>query len=166
MQTNITTERLSLNLLTLEDHDFIMRLVNSNGWIEFIGDRNVHTKDDAIAYINKIMSTKNLYYWVVRIKNASTPIGIISFLKRSYLDNFDIGFAFLPEFNGNGYAYEAAKEILSVVSRNPAHTVVLATTIPQNVNSIKLLTKLGLRFEKKLKVEKYTLHAYSNSLRN
>ncbi|HEY5405575.1 MAG TPA: GNAT family N-acetyltransferase [Ginsengibacter sp.] len=166
MQTNITTERLSLNLLTLDDHDFIMRLVNSNGWIEFIGDRNVHTKEDAIAYINKIRSTKNLYYWVVRIKNENTPIGIISFLKRSYLDNFDIGFAFLPQFNGNGYAYEASKEILSMVSRNSDYTVILATTVPQNVNSIKLLTKLGLRFEKEIKVEKETLHIYSNSITN
>lgn len=162
MQNRISTVRLNLNFLTLDDHDFVLELLNTNGWIEFIGDRNVHTNEDAIAYINKIINTQNLFYWVVRIKDKNIPIGIISFLKRSYLENFDIGFAFLPEYNGNGYAYEAAKEILSMVSRIPGYSPVLATTVPQNVNSIKLLIKLGLHFEKEIEVEKEKLHIYSN----
>ncbi len=102
MQHKIIAERLILNLLTLDNRDFVKRLVNTPGWLDFIGDRNVHTDDDAIAYINKIRNTQNLYYWVVSIKNENTPIGIISFLKRDYLENFDIGFAFLLEYNGNG----------------------------------------------------------------
>ncbi|WP_462221215.1 GNAT family N-acetyltransferase [Ferruginibacter sp.] len=162
MQNKIFTERLNLNLLSLEDHDFIIAILNSPGWIEFIGDRNVHSKDDAIAYIYKILNTQNLFYWVVSIKESNTPIGIISFLKRNYLEHFDIGFAFLPQFNGNGYAYEAAKEILSVVSKNSDYHPVLATTLPKNISSIKLLTKLGLRFEKEIEVENEVLHIYTN----
>jgi ribosomal-protein-alanine N-acetyltransferase len=163
MQNTITTERLSLNLLTLDDCDFILKLVNSNGWIEFIGDRNVHSNEDAIAYITKILNTQNVFYWVVKTKDKYIPIGIISFLKRSYFENFDIGFAFLSEYNGNGYAHEAAKEILSMVSKVPGYYPVLATTVPQNVNSIKLLTKLGLHFEKEIEVENQLLLIYSNS---
>ena len=117
MQKSITTERLILNRLTLADQDFIQRLVNSKGWIEFIGDRDVHTKDDAITYINKINASKNIFYWVVRIQENNTAIGIISFLKRAYLENFDIGFAFLPEFCNHGYAFEASKEVLALVSK-------------------------------------------------
>lgn len=164
MQNKIFTERLNLNLLSLEDHDFIIAILNSPGWIEFIGDRNVHSKDDAIAYIYKILNTQNLFYWVVSIKESNTPIGIISFLKRNYLEHFDIGFAFLPQFNGNGYAYEAAKEILSVVSKNSDYHPVLATTLPKNISSIKLLTKLGLRFEKEIEVENEVLHIYTNEV--
>ena len=162
MQNKIITERLNLNLLTLDDCDFVKKLVNTDGWIEFIGDRYVHTNDDAIAYINKILNTENLFYWVVRLKDNNTPVGIISFIKRSYLQNFDIGFAFLPEYFGNGYAYEAAKEVLSLVSKTAAYYPVLATTIPGNTNSIKLLTKLGLHFEKEMEVEDEILHIYSN----
>ena len=88
---------------------------------------------------------------------------MISFLKRDYLENFDIGFAFLPEFAGLGYAYEAAKEILSIVSTYPAYHTVLATTIPHNLRSIKLLIKLGLYFEKELEVGNQKLHIYTNS---
>ncbi|MEP7231008.1 MAG: GNAT family N-acetyltransferase [Ginsengibacter sp.] len=164
MQHKIIAERLILNLLTLDNRDFVKRLVNTPGWLDFIGDRNVHTDDDAIAYINKIRNTQNLYYWVVSIKNENTPIGIISFLKRDYLENFDIGFAFLPEYNGNGYAYEAAKEVLVIVSKDPRYAAILATTVPKNTNSIKLLTKLGLHFQKEIEVEKQKLHVYTNAV--
>lgn len=162
MQNNISTSRLSLHLLTAEDYNFIISLVNSNGWIEFIGDRNIHSKEDALAYINKILNSQNLYYWVVSIKDENIPVGIISFMKRDYLENFDIGFAFLPEFHGYGYAYEAAREILSMVAAIKENHPILATTIPGNVNSIKLLTKLGMRFEKELEVDNEKLHIYSN----
>lgn len=161
MQDQITTERLQLKLLSLDDHDFIIALLNTEGWITFIGQRNIHTKEEAIAYINRIMNSPSIFYWVVRIKENNKPIGIISFIKRDYLDHFDIGFALLPEFSGYGYAYEAANELLQMVSNNAYHPV-LATTIPQNVNSIKLLSKLGLHFEKAIKVENELLHVYTN----
>ena len=163
MQNEIITERLSLNLLTIDDFDFVKRLVNTEGWIAFIGDRYVHTNDDAIAYVTKILNTENLFYWVVRTRDNNTPVGIISFMKRNYLENFDIGFAFLPEFNGSGYAYEAAKEVLSMASKTPGYYPVVATTVPQNAKSIKLLTKLGLHFEKEIEVEDEILQVYSNS---
>ena len=162
MNTTITTERLILNTIAVSDSDFMFALLNSKGWLEFIGDRKVHSGEDAIEYIKKIQKTKDLTYWVVRLKSDDTPIGIISFLKRSYLENFDIGFAFLPEFFGRGFAYEAAKEVLSIVSKQPEYATILATTIPGNINSIRLLNKLGLYFEKEIEVENEKLHVYRN----
>lgn len=162
MQTEINTERLILNLITEDYDDFMLALVNTEGWLQFIGDRNVHSKQDAIAYIKRIKNTQNLFYWVVRLKDMHTPLGIISFLKRSYLEHFDIGFAFLPEFNGCGYAYEAAEKVLSIASKKAEYSPILATTIPQNTSSIKLLIKLGLHFEKELEVANEKLHIYSN----
>jgi RimJ/RimL family protein N-acetyltransferase len=162
MLTNLTTERLSLNALAIEDADFIQELVNTKGWLQFIGDRNIHTKEDAVNYINKINSSPNIHYRVVRIKGTQAPAGIISFIKRDYLEHFDIGFAFLPKYNGKGYAYEAAKAVLAVISTMPEHPVVLATTISGNVSSIKLLTRLGLRFEKEIVIEGEKLHVYSS----
>jgi [ribosomal protein S5]-alanine N-acetyltransferase len=162
MQDQISTARLTLQLISTDDHAFIRQLVNSKGWLAFIGDRNVHSTEDAIAYINKIINTKDLYYWVVKIKDTDTSAGIISFLKRSYLDHFDIGFAFLPQFHGFGYAYEAVKEVMQIVSKNPLHQTVLATTVPNNIKSIELLIKLGLKFEKEVEVEKDKLYVYTN----
>jgi [ribosomal protein S5]-alanine N-acetyltransferase len=163
MQNNICTGRLTLELLTTEDDEFILQLLNSKGWLEFIGDRNVHSREEAVAYINKILNSPNIYYWVARIKDGNVPVGIVSFLKRDYLENFDIGFAFLPEFTGKGYAYEAAKEIMSVVRTHSKHDRVLATTMPGNDSSIRLLTKLGLYFDRELEVGKEKLHVYRSS---
>ena len=111
IQNSILTDRLILEKLKADDYDFILSIVNSRGWIENIGDRNLHSKDEAIEYINKILRTEDFTYWVVRIKKAKTPIGIISLIKRTYLENFDIGFAFLPQYTHYGYAYEAAKAV-------------------------------------------------------
>jgi len=162
MQSKYSTQRLLLNLISEHDDDFIFSLVNSKGWLQFIGDRNVHSKKDSINYIKRIQNTPDLFYWVAKLKNSKTPIGIVSFLKRNYLEHFDIGFAFLPEYNGHGYAFEATEKILSVVSKKAEHSHILATTIPQNINSINLLTKLGFHFEKEIEVQHEKLHIYCN----
>ena len=164
MLTKLTTERLSLDVLTPGDAEFILELLNTKGWLRFIGDRNIHSKEDALNYINKINGTPNYRYWTVRLTGTLEPIGIISFIKRDYLEHFDIGFAFLPQHNGHGYAYEAAKKILSVVGSKPEHAVIVATTLPHNSSSIKLLQKLGFKFEREMEAGKERLLVYSNAV--
>ena len=157
IQLTLSTDRLSLTPLTTADAAFIIELVNSEGWLKFIGERNVHSETEAIAYIERILSNSNIVYAVVRPTANSSPIGIITFIQRAYLDHPDIGFAFLPSVAGKGYAYEAANAALEVILATGKYPQVLATTIPENVNSIKLLEKLGLHFEKEIDVEKEKL---------
>lgn len=166
MVTKISTDRLLLDVLTINDHAFIQAIVNSKGWLEFIGDRKVHSKEDALGYINKIQGTPNLTYWVVRLKTTDDPIGIISFLKRAYLENFDLGFAFLPEFSGQGYAYEAACEVMATLSQFPEYSPILAITLTGNKNSIRLLTKLGFKLDREIEEGAEKLYVYSKSLAN
>ena len=161
MFTKLATERLSLDALTAEDGGFIVELFNTKGWLQFIGDRNIHSKEEAIDYINKINATPNFYYWAVRRTDTLEPIGVISFIKRDYLEHFDIGFAFLPQYIGKGYAHEAAEEVLSVVRSKPEHAFIMAITMPGNTSSIKLLQKLGLQFEKEIEVGDEKLQVYS-----
>jgi [ribosomal protein S5]-alanine N-acetyltransferase len=148
MQSSIITNRLSLTLVQAADAAFMMELVNTPGWLEFIGDRNVHSLEDAATYITRLINTPDLFYWVIRNNENNVAIGVVSFLKRGYLDYFDIGFALLPQYKGNGYAFEAASSVLKLALSNPAYPVVLATTLPNNAASIQLLTKLGLQYEK------------------
>ncbi|HEX3767504.1 MAG TPA: GNAT family N-acetyltransferase [Puia sp.] len=163
IQNSILTARLILKKLSVHDTDFILSIVNSKGWLENIGDRNIHSKKEATEYINKILRTENFTYWVVRTRDTNTSIGIISLIKRAYLENFDIGFAFLPEYHNYGYAYEAAKSVLMMVSRSPEFKIMLATTLPSNISSIKLLTKLGFRYEKENETENNKMHIYTNA---
>jgi [ribosomal protein S5]-alanine N-acetyltransferase len=145
------------------DAGFIHRLVNTPGWLQFIGNRHVYSPEDAAAYIQKINNTPDLIYWVVRIKQNQTPAGIISFLKRHYLAHFDIGFAFLPELSGNGYAFEAAKTVLNLARTCKEYETILATTVPENQSSVKLLLKLGLRFDEEICQNGERLHVYTTA---
>jgi ribosomal-protein-alanine N-acetyltransferase len=163
LSMNLLTERLSLERLTLDDHAFIQELVNTAGWLQFIGDRHVHSSEDAQAYIHKISDNPLICYWVVRRRDTATPVGIITFLKRAYLAHFDIGFAFLPAYTGQGYAYEAASQVLSVVRQQPEHAVVQATTVVDNSRSRQLLAKLGLHLERELEVEQQCLLVYTTA---
>lgn len=127
----------------------MFELLNSEGWITFIGDRNVSSPGEAVLYIRKILDSHAIDYWVVRLKETGTPVGIISFIKREYLDHHDLGFAFLPEFMGKGYAKEAAGKVL-FDKLNGDHPVVFATTVPGNAKSIRLLLKLGFSYSKEV----------------
>ncbi len=61
----LTTSRLVIEPLTLNDNDFIFKLVNTEGWLKFIGDRNIKSTDEAADYIRKILASKNIFYWVI-----------------------------------------------------------------------------------------------------
>lgn len=159
-QSLLTTDRLLIDYLSLDDKNFILELVNTAGWLKFIGNRNITSLDDATAYIQKISDNPNTIYWVVKLKGDLTTIGIITFIKRDYLEYHDIGFAFLPNFATKGYAYEAARSVLNYVIHKYKLTYILATTVPENISSIKLLKKLGLVFQKEIEVQKEKVHVY------
>ena len=144
----------------------MLKLVNSEGWLEFIGSRNVRSTEDAVQYIETINNTPDFTYRVVRINNTHVPIGIVSFLKRSYLDHFDIGFAFLAAYQGNGYGYEAAAGVLAMVTENPRHATIFATTVLCNKPSIHLLIKLGFHFYREMEIGTEKLHVYANNSPN
>ncbi len=145
------------------DDQFIFELVNTEGWIRFIGNRNIASCDDARSYIQKILENRNISYWVVQLKDNNHKIGIITCIKRNYLEHHDIGFAFLPGFGNKGYAFEATHAVLQKLIPIQKLTHILATTIPENLNSIKLLKKIGLVFEKEIEIENEILHVYGNS---
>ncbi len=146
MYINIETERLIIRPLSLEDAEFIVDLVNSEGWLKFIGDRNISDKNDARNYIQKILDNANFYYNVFELKKTRKAIGIVTFLKRDDEKFPDIGFALLPEFEKNGYTLEASKSYLEKIENSNKYDNIIAITMPDNQKSINLLQKLGFHY--------------------
>ena len=148
----IESERLFLRPLTLEDGEFILQLLNTDGFIKYIGDRNVRTIEQAKDYLLngplKSYETNGFGLNLVELKTNQTPAGMCGLLKRDYLDHPDIGFAFLPEYTGKGYAYEIVKEIIYYGLNVLKMGKILAIVLPENSSSIKLLEKIGFRYEK------------------
>lgn len=144
----IETERLEIREYTLNDAPFIFKLMNSDGWLKNIGDRNIYTVADAEAYLKKnYMSSYELHGFgpfLVTLKETGEPIGSAGLYKRNNLENPDIGFAFLPEFANKGYAFESAKAVMDYAFQTLKLKKILGFTLPENTSSIKLLKKLGL----------------------
>ncbi len=150
----IETERLILCQLTPSDAEFIYELLNTPTWIKYIGDRGIKNIEDAQNYIingpAKSYQDDGFGLWLTKLKTDETPIGICGLLKRETLEDIDIGFAFLPEYTGQGYAFEAASATLNYGYTNLNLKRIVAITIKENLHSIKLLEKIGLRFEKNI----------------
>lgn len=150
--TVLETERLSLRQLTVDDAQFILTLLNEPSFLRYIGDKQVRNLEDARAYIlnGPVASYERNGFglYLVELKESYTPIGICGFLKRDELPDPDIGFAFLPEFWGKGFAFEAAAAVLEDARQRLKLQRILAITSLDNEASIKLLQRLGLRFDK------------------
>lgn len=154
------TSRLQLLPLSASDAHFIFALLNSEGWKKYIGDRNIHTLDDALAYIEKVTKSDSVKMWAVQSIENQKTMGMISVIQRDYLPHPDIGFAFLDEYAGQNYAFEAAHIVLQDIISEPHNLSIYATTLPENVRSIALLHRLGLQFERVLQVENEALRIY------
>ncbi|WP_394674315.1 GNAT family N-acetyltransferase [uncultured Chryseobacterium sp.] len=159
----ILTDRLILNELQANDHTFIFELVNSPGWLEFIGDRNIRTSEDAIAYIEKITGSPHIKYWTVKLKEGHQPAGIITLVKRDYLEHYDIGFAFLPQYTGAGYSSEATRSVLEVLPDEVLKDKILAITTGGNHRSVNLLEKLKFIYAGRVESDGKTLLQYALS---
>lgn len=143
------TERLILRPTTEVDAPFILELFNSPKWLQYIGDRKVITLEDAKAYIqNKIMPQYDKLgygnYTVIR-KEDNVTLGSCGLYDREGLEGVDIGFAFLPEYEGFGYAYEAAVKVKQLALGDFGLKNLSAITMEINTSSRKLLEKLGFK---------------------
>jgi [ribosomal protein S5]-alanine N-acetyltransferase len=161
MHKKYRTRRLVLKRLSLDDAPFIFDLLNTEGWKKFIGDRNIKTIEDAMDYTQKVLGDSNIAYWVVKSRFEKQLVGLISFIKRDYLIHHDLGFAFLPNFENRGYAFEAADCVLKDLHKDPDHQVIFATSRPDNTRSVKLLEKLGFHLDGEIEHEQVKLHLYS-----
>ncbi|MCK7589286.1 GNAT family N-acetyltransferase [Subsaxibacter sp. CAU 1640] len=142
--------------ITLEDAPFILELLNTPNWIKFIGDRNVKTLEEAEIYLQNgiLKSYENFgfgFYKLLLKSEDNKIIGTSGLIKREQLEHVDIGFAFLPEYEGKGFGYESSVAIMDLAKNKFNLKKLLAITLENNLNSIKLLEKLGLKYEKKIK---------------
>jgi [ribosomal protein S5]-alanine N-acetyltransferase len=152
----LETSRLILRCLKLADAPFIRELVNDPDWLRFIGDRGVHSVDDARRFLREgplaMYERHGIGLWRTELKDGGVPIGICGLLRRESLDGVDLGFALLPQFRAQGYAHEAAAGTLHYGRSTLGLDRILAITTPDNRASIGLLKKLGFRFENNLRL--------------
>jgi ribosomal-protein-alanine N-acetyltransferase len=154
----LTTARLRIRPLQFEDAAFIVTLLNDPAFIRNIGDREVRNDNDARSYLaaGPLASYARHGFGLCAVELAAggAPIGICGLLQREELAAPDIGFAFLPEYRGQGYAFEAAAAVLADAHTRLSFESVLAIVNPDNAPSIRLLEKLGFVFDRMMRLGK------------
>ena len=150
------TERLLLSKFTLDDAPFFLELVNTPNWIKYIGERNIKTVEQAEDAIKKghlkSYATHGFGFYTLQLKSEqNNTIGTCGLIKRDTLDHADIGFAMLPKYEGKGFGFESSMAVLKLAKEQFELKKVLAITLPTNQNSIKLIEKIGLSYEKRVK---------------
>jgi RimJ/RimL family protein N-acetyltransferase len=152
----LETRRLVLRKIAFEDDAFILELLNEPSFLRYIGDRGVRCAADARRYIEAgpmaSYARHGFGLFLTQLKGSQQPLGMCGLLKRDSLEDVDLGFALVPRFWSQGYAFEAASAVLDDARRVCGLQRVLAITSPDNEPSIGLLAKLGFRFERMAQV--------------
>ena len=152
----LQTGRLNLRKVSLDDAEFIVELLNDSAFLRFIGDKGVRTTEDARQYIltgpMDSYERQGFGLWLVELKGSNTPIGICGLLKRDTLSDVDLGFAFLPQYRSKGYAFESATAVMEYARRVLGLRRVVAITDDDNAGSIRVLEKLGMSFDRMIKL--------------
>ena len=152
----IETERLELRQFTPEDAAFVLRVVNEPSFLRYIGDRGVRSVADAERYIQEgpVAGYAKFGYGLLRVirKDDGVSVGMCGVLKRDALPGPDLGFSFLPEYWSQGYAHESASAVMEHAREVLGLGRILAITTVDNEPSIRLLGKLGFRFERLMTV--------------
>lgn len=146
----LETERLRLRKISVDDDEFILRLLNEPSFMQNIGDKGVRTLEDARNYIlnGPIASYERFGFglFCVEEKASGDPVGICGLLKRAELNDVDLGYALLPEFCSKGYAVESASGVMRLAKERFGLNRVVAITSQNNEPSIRVLEKLGFEF--------------------
>jgi ribosomal-protein-alanine N-acetyltransferase len=152
----IETGRLNLREMSERDAAFVLELLNDPDFKRNIADRGVRTLEDARAYVSERFAGSYRRHgfglWLVETKEGRAPAGICGLVKRDTLPGIDIGYAFLPSFRGKGYAYESASAVMRHAREVLGLGRLYAIVNPDNAGSIRVLEKLGMRFERMLRL--------------
>jgi len=157
--TVIQTSRLELRELNFDDAAFILELLNEGDFIRFIGDKGVRTLQDARDYIRSgpmDSYARNGFGLYAACFRNGPPIGICGLVKRDGLNDPDVGFAFLARHRSKGYAVESAAAVVAHSRQVLKLQRIVAITSAQNTHSIFVLEKIGLKFERMIRLTEHS----------
>ncbi|NGP88853.1 GNAT family N-acetyltransferase [Fodinibius halophilus] len=158
---NIITEsdRLKISELNIADANFILQLVNEPAFLEYIGDKEIQSREEAKKFIElgPISSYREngFGFYRVSLKENDISVGICGLKQRKSLTVPDLGYAFLKNYRGKGYATEAGLAVLQYAKKDLDIDTLAAITATHNEASIHLLQKLGFDFEKRVHLPEF-----------
>ena len=149
------TDRCEMHIITENDSDLVLSVLNSAGFIKYVGDRQVKTLEAASDYIRDRMLPQYRKYgygnYCITRKSDQAKMGMVGFFIRSGNDHGDVGFSILPQYEGYGYVYEAATGLIDILSKVFNITTFHAIVMPENDRSVNLIKRLGMSYLREFK---------------
>jgi [ribosomal protein S5]-alanine N-acetyltransferase len=143
----LTTERLTLRQLSIDDQQDVFALRADPGINKFLGRQLCKTKEDAISFINKVndnIENGQTYYWAITLTDTEALVGAIClFDLSSENSSCEIGYELMTKFQGQGIMKEAAQVVIEYVFQTLKLKKILAFTHCENQNSANLLLKFN-----------------------
>ncbi|MDP4093909.1 MAG: GNAT family N-acetyltransferase [Bacillota bacterium] len=145
----LETDRCTLKLLCLEDIEEASELFTNPETRKYLG--GAIPREYALNRLTRSINKKNIFYfwsvyYCVRLKDTGEFIGMISIGPyHNYLYK-ELSYQFLPDFWGNGYAYETINSLI----QHYKFSHLASETQSANLKSCSLLEKLGYKLHKKL----------------
>jgi len=158
------TDRLKLIPTSLEDAAYVLKIMNTPKWHQYIGDRGIHTLTDASTYIKNhmlpLLERRGFSNYTMILKSNGEKIGSCGLYDREKIEGIDIGFALLPEYERKGYGFEAATKILETARDVFNISKLSAITTTANKASQLLIEKLGMTYKETIKWDHEELMLY------
>ncbi|MBC8375749.1 MAG: GNAT family N-acetyltransferase [FCB group bacterium] len=152
----LETKRLLLRRMTLEDNDFILELLNGPKWVKYIGSRDVDTLEQARDYLEtRVLPSYEALgfgFYIIERLSDQIRVGNCGLTHRDGMEHADIGYSLLEQYEGQGYAYEAASAVLKYGFETHKLDHIEAIATSNNRRSLHLLRKLGMHYKKMIEL--------------
>lgn len=143
----LTTERLTLRRLSIDDQQDIFVLRSDPEINKFLDRQPCKTYEDATNFIKKVndnIEKSNTYYWAITMTGTKTLVGTICLFDFSTENNScEIGYELMTTFQGQGIMKEAVRVVIDYVFQTLKFKKIIAFTHCENQNSTNLLLKFN-----------------------
>ena len=145
----LTTERLTLRQLIIDDEQEIFTLRSDREINKYLDRQIANTIDDARNFINKVnenINKNDSLYWAITFKDKNILVGTICLFSFSdENDKCEIGYELLTNFQGQGIMKEAVEKVIDYAFNTIRVQEIEAFFHRDNQSSIKLLKKFSFR---------------------
>lgn len=160
----LTTERLTLRQLSIDDQQDIFALRSNPEINKFLDRPLCKSPEDAINFINKVnenIEKNNSFYWAITLTDKKKLVGTICLFDFSHENNScEIGYELMTQFQGQGIMNEAAQAVIVYVFQILKFQKIFACTHNDNENSTNLLLKFNFIQSKETDIENPNLNIY------
>lgn len=160
----LETERLVVREFRLDDVEAFFELCTNPDVIRYTGDRGVANLEQARGYLaNYPMADYRKHgfgRWACVLKSNGLVIGFAGLKWLDELQDVDIGYRFLPAYWGIGLATEASRPVIEYGFTRCKLPHILGLVDPENVASVRVLEKLGMRFIEMIDYQSFPVAKY------